>query len=209
MTAPALLGHEQREERGGELVGRHDDLVAGARARPATSPSRPTPRGCGDRSAASAPISVAKSARRRSGRPIPVRSSCPGPACQAGASPPERVDGGLRRQAVRGRVEIGDARRRRNRERTIGSVPGPPPARWASATASPRAGVPAGGRARVRTRRGRPHAPGDLGHAQPIFPPPKLMQWVLRWVNVWSASTPRSSPRPDILWPSYGTLTGR
>ena len=52
-----------------------------------------------------------------------------------------------------------------------------------------------------------PGRPAD--QAQANFEPLKFMQWVLRCVNSLTASMPRSSPRPDILWPSYGTLTGR
>ena len=77
------------------------------------------------------------------------------------------------------------------------------PVRRAVEVGDPGRRVELGADRRPRSRGGR------RAQAHAIFPPLKLMQWVLRWVNVWSASTPRSSPSPDILWPSYGTLTGR
>ncbi len=184
--------------------------------------------------AASVPIRAAKSPRQRSDGWSQSSIQLPVPDCQRGQRPLHHLDGRQRRQAVGRRVEVDRARapartasgrsgRCRGRLPVAFGPSRPPRAGPRATDGGARSSAPAGrpcprrpsgpGGALARRRTADPGVDGSSAivglHAHSNFEPPKLMQCVLRCVNVFSASTPRSSPRPLILWPSYGTLTGR
>ena len=110
------------------------------------------------------------------GRLVPVGDPVARAVGPGSNEPPQCLDRGPGWQTVRGRIEVDQSGSRRKQGADVGQRV------WGGALQ--------GGIA------------GRRRYAHARVAPPKLTQWVLRWVKVFSASTPRSSPSPLILWPS-------